>query len=51
MAQLRIPGPTPLPPEVLAIMGKQMINHRAAEFHGMMKDVTTKMKYVYPDQK
>jgi aspartate aminotransferase-like enzyme len=47
MAQLRIPGPTPLPPEVLAIMSKQMINHRAAEFHGMMTDVTKKLKYIF----
>jgi aspartate aminotransferase-like enzyme len=47
MAQLRIPGPTPLPPEVLAIMSKQMINHRAAEFHGMMSDITEKLKYFY----
>jgi aspartate aminotransferase-like enzyme len=47
MAQLRIPGPTPLPPEVLAIMSKQMINHRAAEFHGMMTDVTNKIKQIY----
>jgi aspartate aminotransferase-like enzyme len=47
MAQLRIPGPTPLPPEVLAIMSKQMINHRAAEFHGMMSDITKKLKYIY----
>jgi aspartate aminotransferase-like enzyme len=47
MTQLRIPGPTPLPPEVLKIMGKQMINHRAAEFHGMVRDVTTKLKTIY----
>src|SRR5512137_2663682 len=47
MAQLRIPGPTPLPPEVLAIMSKQMINHRPAEFHGMMTDVTNKIKQIY----
>jgi aspartate aminotransferase-like enzyme len=47
MAQLRIPGPTPLPPEVLAIMSKQMINHRAAEFHGMMSDITKKLKFIY----
>jgi aspartate aminotransferase-like enzyme len=45
MAQLRIPGPTPLPPEVLAVMSRQMINHRAAEFHGMMSDITKKLKY------
>ncbi|MBN1191102.1 MAG: alanine--glyoxylate aminotransferase family protein [Dehalococcoidales bacterium] len=47
MAQLRIPGPTPLPPEVLAIMSKQMINHRSAEYHQMMSGITSKLKYFY----
>jgi len=47
MAQLRIPGPTPLPPEVLAIMGKQMINHRGAEFHGMLTAVTNNLKAIF----
>jgi aspartate aminotransferase-like enzyme len=47
MAQLRIPGPTPLPPEVLQGMTKQMINHRGAEFHLMMTDVTGKLKQIY----
>ncbi len=47
MAQLRIPGPTPLPPEVLAIMSKQMINHRGAEFHSMLTQVTNNLKAIY----
>jgi aspartate aminotransferase-like enzyme len=47
MGQLRIPGPTPLPPEVLKIQSKQMINHRGGEFHSMMTDVTNKVKQVY----
>ena len=47
MAQLRIPGPTPLPPEVLAIMSKQMINHRGAEYHAMMTDITNKLKAMF----
>ena len=47
MAQLRIPGPTPLPPAVLQSMTKQMINHRAAEFHQMMTDITAKLKQIY----
>ncbi|MDQ3167653.1 MAG: aminotransferase class V-fold PLP-dependent enzyme, partial [Chloroflexota bacterium] len=29
---LRIPGPTPVPPEVVAAMGREMISHRGAEF-------------------
>jgi aspartate aminotransferase-like enzyme len=47
MAQLRIPGPTPLPPEVLQIQSKQMINHRSAEYHAMMSDITQKIKEIY----
>jgi aspartate aminotransferase-like enzyme len=47
MSQLRIPGPTPLPPEVLAIMSKQMINHRGAEFHGMLTAVTNNLKTIF----
>jgi aspartate aminotransferase-like enzyme len=47
MAQLRIPGPTPCPPEVLKAMARQMINHRGAEYHELIKDVTEKMKQVF----
>ncbi len=47
MQNLRIPGPTPCPPEVLAAMGRQMINHRGGEFAEILKDVTVKMKQVF----
>ncbi len=47
MQNLRIPGPTPCPPEVLAAMGVQMINHRGGEFAEILKDVTVKMKQVF----
>ena len=47
MQNLRIPGPTPCPPEVLAAMGRQMINHRGSEFAEIVKDVTIKMKQVF----
>jgi aspartate aminotransferase-like enzyme len=47
MAQLRIPGPTPCPPEVLKAMARPMINHRGAEFHQLINDVTEKMKQVF----
>ncbi|MGD0794436.1 MAG: alanine--glyoxylate aminotransferase family protein [Dehalococcoidales bacterium] len=47
MAQLRIPGPTPCPPEVLKAMARPMINHRGAEYHQMIADVTQKMKQVF----
>src|SRR4030067_1129850 len=47
MAQLRIPGPTPCPPEVLQAMARPMINHRGAEFHKILTDVTAKLKQVF----
>jgi aspartate aminotransferase-like enzyme len=36
--QLRIPGPTPLPDEVRAATGRQMINHRSPEFAQMLAE-------------
>jgi aspartate aminotransferase-like enzyme len=47
MAQLRIPGPTPCPPEVLQAMGRQMIDHRGPEFQKILNDVTDKLKRVF----
>jgi aspartate aminotransferase-like enzyme len=44
MAQLRIPGPTPCPPEVLQAMAWQMINHRGQQFVQVLNDVTAKLK-------
>jgi len=37
--QLRIPGPTPLPPDVVASQTKQMINHRGPEFGELIAHV------------
>ena len=45
--QLRIPGPTPCPPEVLQAMGKQMINHRGGEFAELINSVTSKLKKLF----
>lgn len=42
--QLRIPGPTPLPDEVLEAMGQPMITHRGADFHSMMQEVTENLQ-------
>lgn len=47
MAQLRIPGPTPCPPEVLKAMGRQMINHRGKEFGEMLIRITAKLKDMF----
>lgn len=50
MVQLRIPGPTPCPPEVLAAMAWPMVNHRGAEYKQTLLDATEKLKAVYQTQ-
>ena len=47
---LRIPGPTPLPPDVLASQTKQMINHRGPEFGELIAHVTDELKHFYQTQ-
>ena len=47
MEELRIPGPTPCPPEVLQAMARQMINHRGEEFQGILRNVTDKLKQFF----
>ncbi len=47
MEELRIPGPTPCPPEVLKAMTKQMIDHRGEKFGKLLNEVTAKMKQVF----
>ena len=47
MEQLRIPGPTPCPNEVLQAMSRQMINHRGPQFKQILNDVTAKMKQLF----
>ena len=41
---LRIPGPTPLPDNVIAAMGQQMINHRGPQFEAMHADIVGWLK-------
>ncbi len=47
MEQLRIPGPTPLPNEILQAMTKQMINHRGVEFEQILNGITDKLKQLF----
>jgi aspartate aminotransferase-like enzyme len=47
MEQLRIPGPTPCPNEVLQVMSRQMINHRGPQFGQILTDVTAKLKQLF----
>ena len=51
MEHLRVPGPTPCPPEVLNAMTKQMINHRGEEFAGILNKVTDNLKKLFQTKK
>jgi len=44
---LRIPGPTPCPNEVLEAMASPMINHRGPEFRDLLHRLTAKLKRVF----
>ncbi len=44
---LRIPGPTPVPPEVLQAMSCQMMNHRGPEFAEILNEVTARLKRLF----
>lgn len=44
---LRIPGPTPVPAEVLAEMARPMINHRGPEFAAILHRVTARLQYFF----
>jgi len=44
---LRIPGPTPLPPEAIAAVGQQMISHRGPQFESMFADITAWLKVFF----
>jgi aspartate aminotransferase-like enzyme len=45
--QLRVPGPTPCPPQALEAMGRQMINHRGGEFAKILDSITGKLKQAF----
>ncbi|GBD13506.1 Soluble hydrogenase 42 kDa subunit [bacterium HR24] len=44
---LRVPGPTPCPPQVLAASARQMINHRGREFARLIGVVVERLKRFY----
>lgn len=41
---LRIPGPTPVPPSILEAMAREMINHRGPEFAALLREITDGLK-------
>lgn len=47
MVNLRIPGPTPLPKQVLEAIGHQMINHRGHAYEEIQKRVTTNLQHFF----
>lgn len=44
---LRIPGPTPLPPEVMAVLQHAMIDHRGPEFAAIQRRIVGKLQEVF----
>ncbi|HEV2356080.1 MAG TPA: alanine--glyoxylate aminotransferase family protein [bacterium] len=44
---LLIPGPTPLPPEVLDAMHRQMTNHRGPAFGAIMREILEGLREVF----
>ena len=47
MQNLRIPGPTPCPEDVLKAMGWPMVNHRGPEFCQLLSKVTKDLKKIF----
>ncbi len=47
MANLRIPGPTPLSPQVLTSLSQQMISHRGKSYEKIHKEVVTNLQYFF----
>ncbi|NEQ64249.1 MAG: aminotransferase class V-fold PLP-dependent enzyme, partial [Symploca sp. SIO2D2] len=44
---LMIPGPTPVPEQVLLAMAKHPIGHRSGEFGQIMGEVTQSLKWLH----
>jgi aspartate aminotransferase-like enzyme len=44
---LRIPGPTPVPAEILEELTQPLINHRGPEFAAILKRVTARLQYFF----
>lgn len=44
---LRIPGPTPIPPQVREALARPVINHRGPEFAAIMQRVTGRLQHFF----
>ena len=47
MANLRLPGPTPVPPDVVDAMSKPMIDHRGVIFKEMLLRMTSNLQVAF----
>jgi len=47
MANLRIPGPTPLPPQVLSSLSQQVISHRGKGYEKIHQEVVANLQYFF----
>lgn len=47
---LMIPGPTPVPEQVLLAMAKHPMGHRSGEFSAMMAEVTANLQWLHQTQ-
>lgn len=47
LPRLLTPGPTPLPPEVLAALGSPILHHRTPQFAAILKEVTEGLQEVF----
>ena len=47
MANLRLPGPTPVPDDVFQAMTKQMIDHRGVEFAELLARLTKNLQRAF----
>ncbi len=47
---LMIPGPTPVPEQVLLAMAKHPIGHRSSDFSNIMEEVTQNLKWLHQTQ-
>ncbi|MBI5127260.1 alanine--glyoxylate aminotransferase family protein [Candidatus Roizmanbacteria bacterium] len=47
MVNLRIPGPTPLPPQVISSLNKQVISHRGKGYEVIHKNIVMNLQYFF----
>ncbi|TXG86006.1 MAG: alanine--glyoxylate aminotransferase family protein [Thermomicrobiales bacterium] len=46
-SNFRLPGPTPVPPQVYAAMQREMVSHRSAEFSAFYLDLLARLRRIH----